>query len=380
MAIAKDPWGTLPPPAPAPSAHQKSNQEIMKEFGADVLAQAPPEIQTGTNAEKAKYAFTQYCNRLSAANTPVNANYAGRLLQLLTHGQADRWTCSDHALNLQGLFQGMGIRDNDMVMVEADSNYPVICPNSDHGAMVVRDNNGKEYVFDAWGMAVENLNYDADVNGNHEVSNGGSFLYGGAERSSWNGMDIDEWGNTMRSAGYGQFTANGGGDWNQTSSGAADTFFNGLQEDFPASFSFILFPKGGGNAVELLYNYPIAVDDKGTVKAAYHTDGSSPYVHEYSQKTQLTDLDVTGTYDKHAGKIAGRFTSHVISYSSSTEYDNWAKGTFTGQMTKNGKTMTTFLTGSANYQTIDLATGRIIGNYDDKGWFPWTAAAVVTRT
>jgi hypothetical protein len=379
MAIAKDPWGTMPPPAPTPAVHQKSNQQIMKEFGADVLANAPPDIKTGSNSQKAKYAFTQYCNRLADAKTPVNANLAGRALQLFTHGKADRWTCSDHSLNLQGLFEGMGIRDKDMVMIEADSSYPVVCPNSDHGALVVRDNDGKPYVFDAWAMAVENLNTDAEDNGNYEISNGGSFLYSGAERSTWNGMDIDQWGSTMRSAGYSQFSADGGGSWNQTSAGAAATFFAGLPEDYPASFTFVLFPKGGGNAVELLYNSPISVDDKGIVKAASHTDGPSPYVREYSQKTQLTDLSVTGKYDKNTGKISGDFTSHVISYSTSIEYDSWAKGSFTGQMARNGRTMTTYLTGSAYYHTIDMTTGRDLGKTEEKDWFPWTAAAVITQ-
>jgi hypothetical protein len=383
MAIAKDPWGTMPPPAPTPSVHQKSNQEIMKEFGVDVLTNAPAEIKTGSNSQKAKYAFTQYCNKLADAKTPVNANYAGRALQLFTHGKADRWTCSDHSLNLQGLFQGMGIRDNDMVMVIADSDSMIPSANSDHGVLVVRDNNGKPYVFDAWAMAVENLNTDAAENGNYEVSNGGSFLYSGAERSNWNGMDVGDWGNTMTSAGYVRFTADGGGSWNTSSSDAANTWFNNLPDTYPSSFTFVIYPKGGGATTRLLYNYPITVNDKGVVSAVYHTEGASPYIQTHNtETTSLADLSVTGTYDKKTGKISGEFTSNEIHQSSpSQQYDCWAKGTFTGQMVKGGKTMTTFLEGSAYYYVLDTTPGsnRKTGPVTSKYELPFTAAAVVSN-
>jgi hypothetical protein len=362
--------GSIPPSAP-----QKTNAEIMKEFGVQVLANAPANIKSSTNAEKAKYAFTQYCNRLAAANTPVNSDLSGRALQLFTHGDSGRWTCSDHTQNVQGLFEGMGISGKDMVMLEADSNSYLPTPNSNHGALVVRDNNGKSYVFDAWAMAVNNLD-DIDNPGG---ANTGTTLYGGADTSEWNGMDVERWGNNMQKAGYSRFTADGGGSWG-TSYVVTNDWFNNLAVTYPSSFTFVLFPKGGGNAVQLLYNYPITVDDKGTVGAVYHTEGPTPYTSDYNEKTTFADLSVTGKYDKKTGKMSGEFTSRMTKVSSSRTVDFTAQGTFTGQIVKDGKTMTTFLEGTSSYFSLDSAAGAIRqGPYDDKGWFPWTAAAVVSQ-
>lgn len=367
--------GAIPPSEP-----QKTNSEIMKEFGTQLMQNAPQEIRAGTNLQKARYAFTEYSNRLAAANTPVNANYAQRALQLFTNAAPTRWTCGDHTQNLEGLFEGAGIKPQDMIQMEADSDSWLPSANSNHGALVIRDSNGKAFVFDAWGMAVSNLN----AAGNPVFGNAGSALYSGAEKSEWNGMSIEDWGNTMNEGGYVRYSADGESSWDPTGYMAANRYFtehpNAAAGSYPSSFTFVLFPKGGGNAVELLYNYPITVNDKGTVNAVYHTEGTSPYIREYSQKTTLADLSVTGTYDKTTGKISGEYTSHVMSVLSSTTYDSWAKGTFSGQMVKGGKTMTTFLKGSAYYFTLDSAPGHVRqGPYDDKGWFPWTAAAVVSN-
>lgn len=364
--------GAIPPSAP-----QKSNSAIMKEFGATVLANAPANIKTGTNAEKAKYAFTQYCNRLAAANAPVNAGAAGRLQQLVTTGDRSRWTCSDHTRNIEGLFAGMGIADRDMVMVMADSNSYLPTPNADHGALVVRDNNGKAYVFDAWAMAVNNLD---DIE-NQGGANTGTSLYGGADTSAWNGMDIERWGSNMQSSGYSRFSADGGGSWDQTSYVAANNWFNNQPVVYPASFTFVLFPNGGGRATYLLYNYPITVDEKGKVSAIYRTEGPNRYFRSYNNaQATLTDLSVTGTYDKKTGQISGEFSSHITFLSTdNVRHDDDARGTFTGQVAKDGKTMTTFLKGTAVNYYQDPAYGNVRqGPYNDDGELPWTAAAVLS--
>lgn len=366
--------GTIPPSVP-----QKTNGEIMKEFGTQLMENAPQDVRAGTNLQKAKYAFTEYSNRLAAANTPVNANYAQRALHLFTNAAPTRWTCGDHTQNLHGLFEGAGIKPQDMIQLEADSDSFLPTANANHGALVIRDNNGKAFVFDAWGMAVSNLN----AAGSPVSGNAGSSLYSGAQNSEWNGMSIEDWGSTMNEAGYVRYSADGESTWDQTGYVAATRYFNEhpMDESYPSSFTFVLFPKGGGNAVKLLYNYPITVNEKGIVNAVYHSEGPTTYLPKIdSTDVTLADLTVTGTYDKTTGQISGEFTSHVISMLSTTTYDSWAKGTFTGQMVKGGKTMTTFLKGSAYYFTQGSAKGQIRqGPYDDKGWFPWTAAAIVSN-
>jgi hypothetical protein len=265
-----------------------------------------------------------------------------------------------------------------MIQLEADSDSFLPSANANHGALVLRDNNGKAFVFDAWGMAVSNLN----AAGSPVSGNAGSSLYSGAQTSEWNGMSIEDWGSTMNEAGYVRYSADGESTWDQTGYVAATRYFNEhpMDESYPSSFTFVLFPKGGMGPIMLLYNYPITVNDKGVVNAAYHTEGTTPYVPEQSQKTLLADLSVTGTYDKKTGQISGEFTSHYVSLSSTTTSDSWAKGTFSGQMVKGGKTMTTFLKGSAYHYNQDPAWGPVQqGPYDYNGWFPWTAAAVVSN-
>ena len=370
--------GAIPPSEP-----QKTNGEIMKEFGTQLMQNAPQEIRDGTNLQKAKYAFTEYSNRLAAANTPVNANYAQRALQLFTNAAPTRWTCGDHTQNLEGLFEGAGINPQDMIQLEADSDKWLPDANSNHGALVIRDNNGKAYVFDAWGMAVSNLN----AAGNPVMGNAGSSLYSGAQNSEWNGMSIEDWGNTMNAAEYIRYSADGESSWDQTAYMAATRYFtehpNDAAGSYPASFTFVLFPKGGGATTRLLYNYPITVNDKGVVSAVYNTQGPSPYIQTHNTETTLlADLSVSGTYNKNTGKISGEFTNHELHQSSPTQqYDCWAKGTFTGQMVKGGKTMTTFLEGSAYYYVLDTTPGsnRKTGPVTSKGELPWTAAAVVSK-
>ena len=367
--------GAIPPSVP-----QKTNSEIMKEFGSQLMQNAPQDIRSGTNLQKAKYAFTEYANRLAAANTPVNANYAQRAVQLFTNGEPTRWTCGDHTQNLQGLFEGAGISQQDMIQMEADSDSYIPSANSNHGALVVRDNNGKAFVFDAWGMAVNNLNNA----GNPVMGNAGSSLYSGAEKSEWNGMSVEDWGNTMNEAGYSRYSADGESSWDPTGFVAANRYFTEHPNTavvYPSAFTFVLFPHGGGNAVELLYNYPITVNDKGVVSAVYHTEGPTPYTRDYgTTKTSLADLSVTGTYDKTTGKISGEFTSHITKVASYVTDDFTAQGTFTGQMVKDGKTMTTFLKGSSSYYRLESTAGaKRTGPYEDTGWFPWTAAAVVSN-
>jgi hypothetical protein len=363
-----------------PSEPQKTNGEIMKEFGTQLMQNAPQEIRSGTNLQKAKYAFTEYSNRLAAANTPVNANYAQRALQLFTNAAPTRWTCGDHTQNLEGLFEGAGIKPQDMIQLEADSDSWLPSANSNHGALVIRDNNGKAYVFDAWGMAVSNLN----AAGNPVFGNAGSSLYSGAQNSEWNGMSIEDWGNTMNEGGYVRYSADGESSWDQTGYVAVTRYFNEhpMDESYPSSFTFVIYPKGGGATTRLLYNYPITVNDKGVVSAAYYTQGASPYIQTHNtETTSLADLSVTGTYNKNTGKISGEFSSHELHQSSpSQQYDCWAKGTFTGQMVKGGKTMTIFLEGSAYYYVLDSTpgsnpkTGPVTSKYE----LPFTAAAVVS--
>ena len=59
-----------------------------------------------------------------------NQNLFTRLGYLFRTGDASRWTCADHANNLDFVFRGMGI--NDTFLVRADSRSGLPTPNSYH--------------------------------------------------------------------------------------------------------------------------------------------------------------------------------------------------------------------------------------------------------
>jgi hypothetical protein len=340
--------GSIPPSAP-----QKTNAAIMKEYGAQLMQNAPAEVREGTSLQKAQYAFTAYANRLSEANTPVNANLGQRALHFFTSAEPTRWTCGDHTQNIMGLFEGAGISPQNMLQIEADSNSYLPTPNSNHGALAIRDTSGKAYVFDAWGMAVSNLN----AAGNPVLGNAGSSLYSGAGKSEWNGMSLEDWGTTMNEAGYTRYSADGESTWDQTAFVAVNNYFANHPESvsYPTSFTFVLSPSGTGTGqVALLLHAPITVEQGGKVSARYQRDGTTPYIRDYSsQKTTLADLSVSGTYDSKTGKIQGTFTSHRTSVTPSLTYDEWAEGSFTGQVNPDGKTMRVELHCPTYYYTTD---------------------------
>jgi len=171
-----------------PSFAQKSNAQVMKEFGAQLLAGAPPNIQSGTPVEKASYAFTKYCEVLAKNKVPVNSNLWTRLQNWAGNGDATRWTCGDHAENIEALFRGMGIKEQ-MPLISADANSSLPTPNADHGAVAI-SYGGTLYFFDAWQLAVN-----------------GNGTYAGAATSKWNGMEAAAWEAEMKKQGYVQFTS-----------------------------------------------------------------------------------------------------------------------------------------------------------------------------
>ncbi len=227
----------------SPAPQQKSNQQILQEYGAQIMTTAPAAIQQGSNIVKARYAFTQYCQRLNGAGTPVNATLTGRALQLFGSGDASRWTCGDHALNLEGLFKGAGVNQKDVVYLEADSNSWLPTPNADHGALVVRGEDGKAFVFDAWGLAVNNLNNWYDGTGTYKGA------YDGSETSEWNGMDLQAWDDTMKAAGFVRFTVNGGTTYSTTCQGAVQMYLKDMSQSptFEGAWSGRFTGSAGGS-------------------------------------------------------------------------------------------------------------------------------------
>jgi hypothetical protein len=174
----------------APALAEKTDAQILKEFGADLLKNAPAAVQSGSPIEKAKYGFAKYCDMLAKNEVGVNSNLWTRLQNLARNQDASKWTCGDHATNLEAVFNGMGIKE-PMGMISADADSSLPTPNADHGSLGI-SYQGKFYFFDAWQLA---------------VNNGGK--YSGAATSKWNGMDSKAWEAEMKKQGYVRFADDG---------------------------------------------------------------------------------------------------------------------------------------------------------------------------
>ena len=176
-----------PPPPPAkPSPAPKSDAQLLKEFGTALLDSAPAAVKNGTPIDKAQYGFSRYCDMLAQGNVPVNSSLWNRFQNLVRNGDATKWTCGDHANNLEALFTGLGIKEQ-MPMISADGASSLPTPNSDHGALAVSWG-GKAYFFDAWQLAVQTGSYK------------------GADQSKWNGMEASAWEAEMKKQGYVRFS------------------------------------------------------------------------------------------------------------------------------------------------------------------------------
>lgn len=169
---------------------EKTDAQILKEFGAEVLKSAPASVQSGSPIDKARYGFAKYCDMLAKNDVAVNSNLWTRLQNLARNQDASKWTCGDHANNLEAVFRGMGVKE-PMGMISADADSSLPTPNADHGALGI-SYQGKFHFFDAWQLA---------------VNNGGKYT--GADSSKWNGMDSKAWETEMKKQGYVRFADDG---------------------------------------------------------------------------------------------------------------------------------------------------------------------------
>jgi rhodanese-related sulfurtransferase len=177
-----------------------------EEIGKQILANAPLSIQSGSDLDKARYAYTIYCDTLAGVNTSEEKDLV------------DSLQSPDHSNSIRSIFLGMGISSNNSLEIVAGKINPTENESGDHagdGIVPVTSNNDSNaalgdryqdqshaavavafvdrlYVFDPMMMAGE--------------KNG---KYNGGESSEWNGMDVRDWGNNMLDEGYSVFKGEG---------------------------------------------------------------------------------------------------------------------------------------------------------------------------
>ena len=169
-----------------------SQQEIqdratMQKYGKAILNNLPNDKKNPI--EIAQWGYTQYCNKLTEAGSPINNGAIGRIGYTVTSFEGDRWTCGYHKMALENLFEGMGLDPKTFRAIEGQSGG-IPTPNSNHGALGVYYN-GKVYMFDPWQQATFDGSYKSP------------------ESSPWNGMDMEDWVVDLKSKGYSTYSVDG---------------------------------------------------------------------------------------------------------------------------------------------------------------------------
>lgn len=183
---------------PVAADQESDDAKVLHQFGEEIVKNNPS-LASASNLEKAKAGFVEYLKKLSASKAGVSNDVWGRINDKLFASERTSFTCSAHTLNLQDIFKGMGINSQSIGQIggEMDTNNPLNV-NSDHGAVLIRDNDGKEYVFDAWAHATM-----------RDTLSPMDDLYGDGETSPFNGMPKNEWTDQMRDEGYTTFFEDG---------------------------------------------------------------------------------------------------------------------------------------------------------------------------
>jgi hypothetical protein len=167
----------------------------LSKLGARLAEEQLYETHSKTPLERARYAYIEYCRTLKACRAGVNASYASRLSNRWKNGDQNLLTCGWHNDNLKLLFAKSGIDPKDIVGIVADDKAFIKTINSEHGALAIKNSDGKVYFFDPWQMAVKDGS-----------SSGDKSLYDSAETSRWNGMEATAWETEMKAQGYVQFS------------------------------------------------------------------------------------------------------------------------------------------------------------------------------
>jgi hypothetical protein len=192
-----------------------------EEIGKQILANAPLSIQSGSDLDKALYAYTIYCDTLAGVNNSEDKDLVNSLQS------------PDHAESLKNIFLGMGISSNNSLEIVAGKINLTENESGDHsgeGIVPATSNNDSDaslgdryqnqfhavvavafvdrlYVFDPMMMAGE--------------KNG---RYNGNNSSKWSVMDVRDWGNNKLDEGYSVFKGEGN-SWHYSVEEVEDQFF-----------------------------------------------------------------------------------------------------------------------------------------------------------
>jgi rhodanese-related sulfurtransferase len=175
-------------------------------IGKQILANAPLSIQSGSDLDKARYAYSIYCDTLADVNTSEDKDLVNSLQS------------PDHSNSIRSIFLGTGLSSNNSLEIVAGKMNQTENESDDHAgdgivpATSKNDSNAalddqhqdqfhaavavafvdRLYVFDPMMMAGEKTGE-----------------YNGSNSSKWSGMDVRDWSNNMLDEGYSVFKGEG---------------------------------------------------------------------------------------------------------------------------------------------------------------------------
>lgn len=183
--------------------------KVLQNFGKDIM-KLPNAPKSGSTLEKAKYAYEMYCNGLAGNHIGVDSNLFTRLQSLFSkNSERADFYCGNHVKNLQDILKGAGLYEGVALVADKES-YNYWDPNRNHAGLIVFDDDGKPYVFDAWMQAVtqkaESMQLqDADKAVDQMLKDNvltRKTLYSNAKNSEFNGMNLAAWVNLCKTRGY----------------------------------------------------------------------------------------------------------------------------------------------------------------------------------
>jgi len=123
--------------------------------GSDLIENAPPDIKSGSDLQKADYLFKKFNEILASNGNPLNDGLVDRGYYQLFKADPSRYSCVWHADAIENLFAGANIKGIGTIVARGKyENIPGITisdPNINHIVLYVKDNKDNKIKFyDSW--------------------------------------------------------------------------------------------------------------------------------------------------------------------------------------------------------------------------------------
>jgi hypothetical protein len=181
----------------------EQNWDFVK-FGEKLLVDNP-ELQKASTLKKAQVAFDAYMDFLTEQKAGITGTLGDSIGHTLEGTRTDPkkvLNCEQHATNFITIFEALAVNEEGKIegfpinLLTMTKTGPLVYypldVNAGHTAILIRDDDGKIYVFDPWMHAMDirarNPEIQADV-----FRTGGIFVYEDWETSPYRGMPIEEY-------------------------------------------------------------------------------------------------------------------------------------------------------------------------------------------